>query len=304
MYRSSRRSYRSKRRYVRRPVKKRSTNVKKFVRKLRARRFKRRTLNISTRKKQDTMVAWKGDLDGDPSSGSTTVGPDADTTSHYFLWGATMRPTADGIGSTGTVSERSTRTATDVYIKGLADSMLIQCGDGTPWEWRRIVFSAYGPQIWTGPAGSFPPWHFDISAGVVRLMADLNTTADALAIRAQVASLVFKGTQGADWSDEFIAKLDNGRIKIHYDKYRKFQSGNDLGSFHRYRDYIPINKRLVYDDDETGPKEQSSIISATRKDSVGDIYVLDIVRMATNTEGGASTVFQMTPNADLYWHER
>lgn len=135
-------------------------------------------------------------------------------------------------------------------------------------------------------------------------MADLNTTADALAIRAQVASLVFKGAENADWSDPFIAKLDNGRIKILYDKYRKFQSGNDLGSFHRYRDYIPINKRLIYDDDETGPKEQSSIISSTRRDSVGDIYVLDIVRQAVNSEGGPASVFDMTPNAELYWHER
>lgn len=114
--------------------------------------------------------------------------------------------------------------------------------------------------------------------------------------------LLFKGQNSTDWTDVMIAKTDNNRLTIKYDKVRTIASGNEDGAIRMYKHWHPMNKTLVYDDDERGDAMVSSNSSTLGRAGMGDYYIVDLFRCRYN--GGTADQLTFTPNATLYWHEK
>lgn len=220
-----------------------------------------------------------------------------------FLWQATARDLTAG-ANLATVSNESARTATTCYMRGLSEHLRMQTSSGLPWFHRRICFTAKGDDPWritfAGDTGT-PTSFLENSNGFTRLLfnANINSTQNWLN---QINAVIFKGAQGVDWSDPIIAPLDTRRITVKFDKTWTMQSGNTQGIVRERKLWHPMNKSLVYDDDETGIGESTSYDSVTSKAGMGDYYVLDI--FASGTGGTSSDLLRLEANSTLYWHEK
>ncbi len=112
---------------------------------------------------------------------------------------------------------------------------------------------------------------------------------------------IFRGTQGIDWVDFFVAKPDTNRIKVYSDTLRTFQSGNQSGRYFKSQKWYPMNENLVYGNDERGETEDPVIYSTAGRQGMGDYYIMDF--FDCTTFASADTLF-FQPEATLYWHEK
>lgn len=267
---------------------------------------KKRILNMTSTKKRDTMLGWTNST-GSNQTGGTTYSSNAavingglsDTNVACFVWCATARDNTQNSGGTvGTTFNNASRTSSTPYMVGLKESIEIQCNTGMPWQWRRICFTYKGP-LFTGST-SFNI-ALETSNGWMRVLNQLagNPGGDP-----QYSFFVklFKGQNTSDWVDPMIAKTDNSRVTIKYDKTITLSSGNEDGFIRKYNRYHPMNKTLVYDDDELGGGTNASTYSTEGKAGMGDYYVVDLIR----ARQGSATSDQLTfrPEATLYWHEK
>lgn len=176
-------------------------------------------------------------------------------------------------------------------MRGLKERVILTPSNDTSWRWRRICFTIKGDLF--GPIGN----RIETSRGWNRLLVNSagSTTAQSL------FGVLFQGTQSVDWLDVFTAKVDTGRVTLKSDITRILASGNSKGRFHRFNLWYPMNKNLVYANDENGEGETLDVISTTSKAGMGDYYVVDFF----NANGGtASDVLDFNPEATLYWHEK
>ena len=65
--------------------------------------------------------------------------------------------------------------------------------------------------------------------------------------------------------------------------------------------WLPINKTLVYSDEEAGNDINQGQLSTLGRQGLGDVFVLDLFDCST-ANNASSLVFE--PEATLYWHER
>ena len=91
------------------------------------------------------------------------------------------------------------------------------------------------------------------SAGIVRPWVNSYINNNGTTQAGQWVDL-FEGAGNVDWADVNSAKVDTRRIDLHYDKTITINSGNSSGVFRTYRRWHPMNKNLVYDDDQDGGK--------------------------------------------------
>lgn len=223
----------------------------------------------------------------------------------YSLWLPTGRDLAQFSGPAGSVVQEAMRTATTCYMRGLAENIRVSTSSGLPWMWRRICFKFRGPQFYSvagqdTPTQPWTPW-LETSNGYGREWFNMavNNQPNTLNI---INSFLFKGTQGVDWNDILIAPLDNRRVDVAYDKYRRVTSGNASGQLRDYKVWHPMNKNLVYGDDEFGEAETTAFTSVQDKRGMGDYYVLDLFVPGV---GGTSTdILAVSSTASLYWHEK
>lgn len=261
---------------------------------------------MTSTKKRDTMLGWTNST-GANQSGSTTYTTNAavvngglnDTQVACFIWCATARDNTTNSGGTpGNVLNMSTRTSSTPYMVGLKESIEVQCNTGMPWQWRRICFTYKGPLLTNTTSFASA---IETSNGWVRVLNQLpgNPGSDP-----QYSFFVklFKGQNTSDWVDPMIAKTDNSRVTIKYDKTITLASGNEDGFIRKYSKYHPMNKTLVYDDDELGGGTNVTTFSTEAKAGMGDYYVVDLIR----ARQGSATTDQLTfrPEATLYWHEK
>ncbi|UOK20970.1 capsid protein [Chifec genomovirus UA13_113] len=294
-----------KRRYASRSKYRRSYAKKRTYR--RAPITKKRILNMTSRKKRDTMQIWTN-VQGATVSSTTfsnspavLLGSQTNLTGCYvFPWCATARDLVASDSSANTISRLAERTASACFMRGLAESVEIQVNNGTPWQWRRICFTAKGTLPGFTVSSTFAPYQ-ETSAGITRAVNQLTGDRNSGA-QYSLFDLLFKGQNSSDWTDVMIAKTDNSRLTIKYDKVMTIASGNEDGMIRTYKFWHPMNKTLVYDDDEKGDSMVSSNTSTIGKAGMGDYYVLDMFRSRYN--GGASDQITFTPNATLYWHEK
>ena len=208
-----------------------------------------------------------------------------------FVWCATARdriPVGDDANSV------ATRTSDICFMRGLKETILLQTNSAVPWRWRRICFSAKG--LYSFRNGSVDS--FENSGGWTRLLTDQRPTAYGASLR----QIIFRGSEGVDWNDVITAKLDTQRITVKYDYTRTINSGNQTGVLRTMKMWHPMNKNLVYSNDEGGDSETADIHSTLSKAGMGDFYVIDFLQAAAFAQSSDSLLFNT--EATLYWHEK
>lgn len=257
----------------------------------------------------DMLSISNTDVLGNPQAlgpGGLTV-KGATSTVAYSLWCATGRNIGPNV--TPVSVDKADRTATTCYMRGLRENIRIQSSSGLPWLWRRICFLTKD-DLFTGlvPGDTSPtiPWRpvvqgsatgFGYAREWFNLLANNSpNTVDTF------NAVIFQGQQGRDWDDVMTAKTDSTRIVTKYDKVVTLRSGNASGYFKDMRMWFPMNKNLVYDDDESGTVTSSGTYSTSGLQGMGNYYVLDIV---TPGLGGSNTdLVNFRSQATLYWHEK
>lgn len=215
-------------------------------------------------------------------------------------------PTGMDLSNTGTnpnlTINVAQRTATTCFMKGFSEHLRIQTSSGLPWFHRRICFTSKNTLFNNNPVGT-TPWTncLEVSSGMQRLMFNmgLNNMAGAIS---NFEGVIFKGLEGQDWNDSLIAPVDTSRVTLKFDKTWTIKSGNQAGTVVERKLWHPMNKNLVYDDDEAGSGETTSFYSVTSKAGMGDYYVYDII--SPGIGGGAVDQCVINPNSTMYWHER
>lgn len=297
---------RSTKRYParRRPTRKRSyPSRRRFTGKRRstARPMSRkRILNISSRKKSDTMQNYTNVNPG--TEGGTTYTADNSILSggnlYGFLWCATARNNNDGTGAGGIIMDSATRTAMTCYMRGLKEKIQIQTNSGMSWQWRRICFTMKGGSL-DNNQDSINKLYAFTTSGFKRV------TANWYGMDKQKQALfapLFKGGEGIDWKNYFSAKTDANLVSVKYDKTVIIQSGNQSGVMRNFNRWHPMNKNLVYNDDESGGAESTGNLSTNGRAGMGDYYVVDLI--GSGTGGTSSDRLSWAPTATLYWHEK
>lgn len=219
----------------------------------------------------------------------------------------TWCPTAQTLTTDSLARNEASRTASTCYMRGLSEHIRIQTNTGVPWFHRRICFTYRGPSNFNTPSPldlaqvtqytSF----IDPASGPQRLFLNqkinnnTNTTAGQFAI-------LFKGIESVDWTDPIIAPIDTTRVSLKFDKTWTMQSGNANGIVRERKLFHPMNKNLVYDDDENGDVEIGSYFSVDSKAGMGDYYVVDII--SPGQAATAADIMLITSNSTLYWHEK
>lgn len=265
---------------------------------------KKGILNLTSRKKRDTMLTWSNTSAG---GGQQTPQQNAafvnGINGGLFLWLATARDLTTGT-SLSTIALESARTATTCFMRGLSENVRIQTNTGLPWFHRRICFTSKGPNpfltTYAGDTGASQQF-LENTNGMTRLWFNnnINTTPNYLN---QINSVIFKGAQGVDWSDTITAPLDTRRITVKFDKTWTMQSGNTNGIVRERKLWHPMNKNLVYDDDESGTSETTSYVSTESKAGMGDYYVVDFIQAGVG--GTTGDVLRVESTSSLYWHEK
>lgn len=226
----------------------------------------------------------------------------------FFVYCPTARDLTLFNGSIGSVGQEAARTSTTCFYRGFAENIRIQTSSSQPWIWRRICFKYRdNNSAFYSAANSDTPLqnanlpYYENTNGMNRLWLNQNVNGVGNTISAEYGVL-FKGIRFTDWSDPITAAVDNRRVDIAYDRTRIIQSGNANGVIRDFKMWHPMNKNLVYDDDESGDVEQTSFYSVGDKRGMGDYFVVDIV---SGGAGATSTdLIQFNSNASLYWHEK
>lgn len=247
---------------------------------------RRQVLNISSIKKRNNIPPVSFNYQGaSPVVGARIINSGDPT---FFIW----RPTALEF-STNSTSEAA-RTAQKVYWRGIKERCEILTATGVSWRWRRIIFSIKGT-INTALVSNVLT-----SNGYPRAMIDLTGNPPA-SIRNSLEALMFQGIAPADWTSVFHAKVDNNRVKVHYDKLRHLNSGNEQGKWSTFHQWIPLNSNMTYDDEERGSDESAQSFATLGRQGMGDVYVYDMFECTTT---GNTNQMSFNPQATLYWHER
>lgn len=216
---------------------------------------------------------------------------------YMFPWIPTARDLTLFNGTYPTIALQSARTASTCYMRGVKEATNIRTDSGLAWQWRRIGFTLKGQRLYQ--ANSATQWfHLESSDGVLRVANNVAGTP----LGQSILDLVFDGQSGSDWLNLFNAKIDNDVISVKYDKTRTIASGNANGIIRTYHDWHPMNKNLVYDDDENAAGERTLPWSVSGKQGMGDYYIIDFFQPAIG--GTASDHLSFAPEATLYWHEK
>lgn len=235
-----------------------------------------------------------------PSGGTTFTNQTAvlvGGNTYIFPWVATARDNTIGTSS-GNVFNTADRTATTCYMRGLKERIQIQTNTGMPWQWRRICFTMKGDGIYVWNETAYKLAQ-ETSIGWARVVSNTGTASN---LYNYMIPLLFKGQRDVDWNNPFNAKTDNSRLSIKYDKTVSIRSGNAQGMMREFQRWHPMNRNLVYDDDENGEQKAESTYSVTGKAGMGDYYVVDII--AAGSGSTSSDQMSFNPSATLYWHER
>jgi len=219
---------------------------------------------------------------------------------YIMPWIPTARDMSNAVDDPNSVTQRSARTSTVCYMRGLKERIQIQTNNGMSWQWRRICFTYRGNGVYSGSVGD-PTRQIvrETSAGFARVVVDWGNSTPVVN---PLISHLFRGTQDRDWRSYFTAPTDNTRVTVQYDKTRILTSGNANGIMRNYNNWFPMNKNLVYDDEEDGLEEDSVNLSSSGKAGMGDYYVVDIISAGTGST--ASDLMSFDPEATLYWHEK
>lgn len=226
------------------------------------------------------------------ANGARTMAGDGRVT---ILWSPTARRRAQGSDGMNTTM----RTSNTIFLRGLKEKMNFRTDTAVSWRWRRVIFFTKGL---TARVSGLVPTFYDDNRGYNRALVDLSSAA-ATNIRNQMEFILFEGEAGKDWSDLFSAKIDNTQVTLYSDKTRILSSANDSGRFFKQNCWYPVNKNIVYQDDESGNTKSgpNAAVSTVSKRGIGDMYIMDFFECSS---GSSSDHLIYSPEATLYWHEK
>ena len=246
-------------------------------------------MNVTSKKKQDNRL--QANLIGGQWQPVTSYGILADTIT-YSLYAPTVmdRDPPNPIANLPSFRESQT-----VFMRGYKENVNLVTSDDSPWQWRRICFTLKG-EILTSAA--------TIDDGIAIQIAPQGYTRPFInmqnALRTRISAQIFKGTEGRDWNDPFLAKPDTQRITLKSDVTHTLHPNSEGGFIKSFHLWHPMNRNLVYAEDESGTDIQNFGYSVTGKAGMGDYYILDMFR--SNISDASSMQIQMA--GTLYWHEK
>lgn len=255
------------------------------------------------------MISWKKDdpyVGGEVGNWNFSAGSPAFSGRYYALGFVATARTITSSSSAGesNVNDDASRTATRCFMRGIKEHIRFESGTGRSYLWRRICFKFTGQEI-LGPNGSglFGSMWSETSAGYVRAMTLLisGSTTDPT-VWNNLVNILFKGQANVDWNDIMAAKVDNTRVHLAYDHTTRLQPKNDSGQQWKIDRWHPMNKTLIYNDDESGGSKLGTELSTNTRLSMGDYYIIDLFDMGLAPSDG--DVLNVAMNSTLYWHER
>lgn len=246
------------------------------------------------------------------SGASVTIGPGPALVSGavpgYFMFTPTAMDLTPASGSND-VSREAVRNSTTCFMRGFSEHLRIQTSSGIPWFWRRICFTSRTPDFFRFRSTDAPTQtnsgntsFVETTNGMERLWFNQQINGTVSDTQNAWLEILFKGTNGKDWSDSLTAPVDTRRVDLKYDKMRCIRSGNAAGTVKELKLWHTMNKNIVYDDDESGDAEISSYTSVTDKAGMGNYHIFDII--VAGTGATTSDLIQITGTSALYWHER
>ncbi len=293
-----------RRRYPGRRYARRSIRTARFSRRTPFRRRSnkmttRRVRNLAARKCRDNMLSTPKNDAGDvmPAAPYEMEGG----TSYRFLFSPSFRSVGSIIGpeQRQISASWSERWKTKCFMRGYKETVELETNDSSSWLWRRIVFTCLG---WG------PPLAEHIAANVTqrgygRLMYNLDNGQHDVLL-GQAYSRLFEGQRTVDWVNPLTAKVDSRRVRVISDTLRTIQSPNSgSGRYQVTKRWYPVNRSIIYDDDERGSEHKFSVgwASGAEKGNSGDLFVFDMFDSASDAE--PTSTLAMGVSGTYYWHE-
>lgn len=273
---------------------------------------RKRILNLTSRKKRDTYLTFTNTngsgASTTPFQGSLTLNganQSGDGTAGYVIFRPTARNLTQFGGTAPSVVQEAMRTATTCYIRGYGEHIRVQTSSAVPWLWRRIVFASKYSGFWQYGSNDTPTTtnldYVETSNGYKRAAINQQVNNAANTIN-QIDDVLFKGAKGVDWQDRILAPVDTRRVDLRSDRTFKLHSGNQSGYFTEKKLWYPVNRNIVYDDDENGETENSTNWSAEDKRGVGNIHIVDLFSPLMGATSSDLLSIQFT--GTVYWHEK
>lgn len=261
----------------------------------------KRILNLTARKKRDTMLCVSNTTPTTPS-GSTSYNAQPAVLNaggvYIFPWICTWRDN----GGSGTIYDDAVRSSTTCFMKGLKEKINLVSNDGTQWLWRRVCFTMKGGDFY-GLTSAGYSLAIQNAFGFQRLVNDINNAGSSgQTLRTEILNVIFRGGNTVDWNNIFTAPMNTTRVTVKYDKTASLSSGNAAGKNMVFNRWHPMNKNLVYEDDEDGTETNPGAASTSGKAGMGDYYVLDFFQSGPAASSGSQLAF--SPEATIYWHEK
>lgn len=255
-------------------------------------------LNLTSTKKKDTMMSFSnlassGQPSPETAQDATLLGGVGQF--YTICWSPTMRPAESISNAKGSRIEESIRTANTIFARGVKETIKLSTRTSAGWQWRRICFTSKDDSLFQDDVSmDTSPVARITSNGMVRLANQYPTET--------LLEKIFRGVRGNDWQDVMSAAVDTRIITLKYDRVRSIRSGNDSGVSNIYNMWHPMNKNLVYQDEEQGGSEFTSPISTRSKAGMGDYYIVDFFEPFGGSTSGDDLSFW--PQATFYWHEK
>lgn len=268
----------------------------------RRRRFRRRgmtvrrVLNVTSRKKVDTMLPVVVDESSVP-----TVGPYTSVSPLLCLFVPNARDTRTPI------TNPAVRNSSDIFAVGYKEKVQIDVNGGATFMWRRVVFMLKGGDLRqamnSSDAGNIPNQIFDqtTEGGCRRVIGPLEGVTNA---QEELQSFVFRGQDGIDWANQFTAPLDTRRLTVKSDVTRTIRPGNDTGASRIYNLWYPIRRTISYLDDLESDVVGDRPFSTVGLRGVGDMYIMDIMAITNGGNEAPLTEYKFSPEGSFYWHEK
>lgn len=259
----------------------------------RPRMSSRRVRDIASRKKYDTVFgATSNDVQ---STGSVSL----KTGNNYFLWTPSWRQRRTAS------TDEHVRANQDVYMRGVRDRVMVAAS--LSFTHRRVCFWSHRRIDEARPYVFENPDVIDAPSYQRRPLTALYPNIDE-----ELFEYLFKGTVGLDYSENsrWDTPLDNKRLKVVFDKqyavnpnYAPADTSTAFGKMVTRKFWHPINRKILYDDDEEGADVNGSGWSSNTPESLGNYYIFDIFSSGQEIEGSTQNMGTYMPETTTYWHE-